>query len=884
MIGAWLAGLMATRRAVLVGTVLGIAITVGFIAAIGIFLQSSAAEMTVRATSRVPIDWQAELVPGTSPDKVIQEMGNAARIVRSTTVGYAKIDGFEASTGGAVQTTGPGMVLGISPSYPADFPGNIRWLLGQSAGTLIVQQTAANLHAAPGDQVTIHRPGLPDAVVTVDGVVDLPNADTMFQAIGVPAGAAPQAPPDNVLILPLAKWHELFDPQAGVRPDSVRLQVHAALNRASLPSDPQSAFVAVTREGHNFEVRVAGSALLANNLATVLGTTREDALYAWVLFLFLGAPGVAVAILLTVVVARAGFERRRRDQSLLRLRGASMAVIVRIATAEALAVGVAGSLIGIVIGGLTSFLLVGALSLSSFSLLWLATAALAGLLLSLVAILAPAWWDARRLSIASARLSLAHEGDPWWSRSNLDLVFLALAAVVYWRTAASGYQIVLAPEGVAAVSVDYWAFLAPCLLWLGIGMLALRLTGVGLSRGRRLFAAGIRLVSGAFAPLVASALARQPTRIAAGVALSTLAIGFAVSTAIFNVTYQSQSLVDAELTNGADVAVTGTAATPAGQAFKALAGLPGVIAAVPMQHRFAYVGSDLQDLYGIDASAIGRVATMSNAYFGNGDAQASLAALRNTEDGVFVSQETVTDFQLAPGDTLNLRLQTADRQYHMVPFRFIGVVREFPRAPSDSFLVANATYVAKMTGNDAAEVVLMKTSGDPKVVAKQATVVVKDLPGVTVQDITEARKLIASSLTAVDLRGLTRLELTYAIVLAASAAGLVLALGVFDRRRSFAIMVALGAKPQQLLAFLRSEGLLIFLAGSILGIVTGAIVAWMLVSLLTGVFDPPPDHLSVPWLYLMALFAAAAVSVAAAITIVERRLEVSPILALREAP
>ena len=133
-----------------------------------------------------------------------------------------------------------------------------------------------------------------------------------------------------------------------------------------------------------------------------------------------------------------------------------------------------------------------------------------------------------------------------------------------------------------------------------------------------------------------------------------------------------------------------------------------------MQHRFAYVGTDLQDLYGIDPATIGRAATMSDAYFGNGNAAASLAALRGTPDGVLVSDETVTDFQLEPGDTINLRLQSAsDHQYHAVPFRFVGVAREFPTAPRDSFLVANAAYVASVTGSPAAEVVLIRTAGDP---------------------------------------------------------------------------------------------------------------------------------------------------------------------------
>ena len=53
-------------------------------------------------------------------------------------------------------------------------------------------------------------------------------------------------------------------------------------------------------------------------------------------------------------------------------------------------------------------------------------------------------------------------------------------------------------------------------------------------------------------------------------------------------------------------------------------------------------------------------------------------------------------------------------------------------------------------------------------------------------------------------------------------------------------MAALGARPAHLLAFLRSEALLILTVGWILGLLTGALVAPILVKLLTGVFDPPP--------------------------------------------
>jgi putative ABC transport system permease protein len=881
MILPWLAGLARTRSGTFFGTVAGIAVTVGFLVAIGIFMRSSAAEMTARAVADLPIDWQVELVPGASADRVAEAMRSAARIVRLATIGYAVSDGLEASAGGTVQVTGPGKVVGISPSYAADFPGNLRPLLGRADGTLIAQQTAANLHVGLGDQVTIHRPGAPDATVTIAGVVDLPNADSMFQAIGVPLGAAPQAPPDNVLLLPLDAWHTIFDPQAAARPDTVRTELHARLDRGNLASDPQTAYLAVAGQGRNFEARVAGSALLADNLSRILDTTRADALYARVLFLFLGTPGVVAAVLLTIAVAGAGGARRRRSQSLLRLRGASTGFLVKMAAAEALAVGIAGTVIGIIVGAAVAFLLLASGSLTTSELPWLAGTACAGVALG--AVITPAWLDARHLSIAAARTALANERPPLWARGYVDLALLAISAAIFWRTAASGYQIVLAPEGVAAVAVDYSAFLAPLLFWLGMGLLSLRLTRLALRHAQSPLTAALRPVAGPLSALIVSALSRQPRRIAAGVGLCGLALAFAISISVFNATYQAQARVDAELTNGADVTVSGTAAAPAGQLIERLAALPGVAAAVPLQHRFAYVGTDLQDLYGIDGATIGLAATISNAYFGNGDARSTLAALHSAPDGVLVSDETVTDFQLEAGDTLNLRLQSAsDHQYHIVPFRFIGIVREFPTAPRDSFLVANASYVAKMTGDPAAEVVLVRAAGDPAALHQRVADALKDLPGAKVRDINEAGRLIGSSLTAIDLAGLTRLELAYAVILAACAAGLMLALGVLDRRRSYAIMAALGARPKQLLAFLLGEAMVILVSGALFGTLTGAIIAWMLVALLTGVFDPPPDRLSVPWLYLLVVFAAVTASIVLAVRMAERRIKVSPVAVLRE--
>jgi len=95
------------------------------------------------------------------------------------------------------------------------------------------------------------------------------------------------------------------------------------------------------------------------------------------------------------------------------------------------------------------------------------------------------------------------------------------------------------------------------------------------------------------------------------------------------------------------------------------------------------------------------------------------------------------------------------------------------------------------------------------------------------------------------------------VLMIASVTGLVLALGLAERRRSFTILSALGATPRQLGAFLWSEGLFIVVGGAIMGIMVGFGIAYALVALLAGVFDPPPETLSVPWLYVLVALVTA---------------------------
>src|SRR5258708_2661909 len=558
----WLKGLLGYRSGRLLGAIIGVALTVALLAAIGVFIASSSASMTQRAATDVPVDWQVQLSPGSDANAVADAIGKSTSYTALEQVGYANTASFTASAGGTLQTTGPGKAVGLSPHYRQHFPTELRLLIGSLDGVLVAQQTASNLHVTVGDTVTIQRIGLPPVKVKVAGVVDLPNADSLFQAVGVPASVAPQAPPDNVLVLPAHQWHQVFDPQAAVRPDSVRMQFHVRITR-DLPTDPNNAFIYVQQLANNLEARSAGGALVGNNLAARLDSVRKDALYALVLFLFLGLPGAILAILLTMAVAASGKERRRQEQALLRTRGVSTAQILSLTALEAVIVGVGGVALGI---GLASIAAATIASVGLFSsataILWTINASLVGLILAVIVVLYPAWIQARHATVMAARAVVGRGRKPVWQRIYLDVILLAVAALIFWRTASTGYQVVLAPEGVPETSVAYETFLAPLCLWVGVALLAMRLCGGGLQHPRNFLPPLLLPIAPQLSALVAASLGRQYLRVARGVVLVALAFSFATSTAVFNTTYNPQARVEPEPTNGPDVTATLPTASP----------------------------------------------------------------------------------------------------------------------------------------------------------------------------------------------------------------------------------------------------------------------------------------------------------------------------------
>jgi putative ABC transport system permease protein len=426
---------------------------------------------------------------------------------------------------------------------------------------------------------------------------------------------------------------------------------------------------------------------------------------------------------------------------------------------------------------------------------------------------------------------------------------------------------VVNPDSNPTLSLSVYMFFAPALLWIGTGLLLLRLRG-------RAFARLARGRARRRSDFLIQSAARRGASLNRGLLLLGLLLAFGVEVGVFAATYDRQARVDAELTLGADV----VAQSPT-LAARRIAQVPGVAAASGVDHAYAYVGPDLQDMFGIDPGTIGKATTLSDSYFLGGPTRVQLARLRRRPDAVLVSKETITDYSLNLGDLLKLRvLDHRTGRFRVVPFHVTGIVQEFPSAPRDSFMVGNLSYLLAVTHDPGANVVFIRASGDPGAVARR---VASAFPAASVKNIRQQAVQTASSITTVDLNGISRIEGAFAILLAAATMVLLATVAVAERRHELATMAALGAAVRELALFVWTELALVLIAGAALAALLGWLLAEMLIAMLQHVFDPPPDHLTVPWAFLAALGAAASISALAGALVAYRsiaRLQLGAIL------
>jgi putative ABC transport system permease protein len=850
-----------------------------------LFIGHSLRTMTSSAIRSVPLDLQGPVGSYSKATTLAAAVGRQPAIGEAAATATAPFSGISHYGPAGATSAGQGSILAAPPGYTRQIKA-LRFLRGSLRPNQIVldQQLAATLQARLGDQVTLRSGKGKPRSYTVSGIALVTAPDVLFQPLNPLLGPAPAQPPANVAILPLATFAKTVAAGLPAIPpgtagsaavpgaqQGIQWQVQAQVDPKALGGTPGQAFTRAGQIRNNLEAAFAGRVQFVDNLSDSLNTATGDALYADALYIMLAVPGALLALGLAYLAALGTVEHDRRELALLRARGAGRRRLLLLALTESVAIGLLAGLLGaglafgadsvLVKGSIGLDLTRGLITAGACVLLAIAGAAAARLATSLRAL---------RASVSEGRRSARRELRPLWQRLYLDILALALSGLIYWLTASTGFSAVISPDSNPTLSLSVYMFFAPALLWIGATLVLIRLRGRVMTSVMRRLRGGRATGTGDF--LLASA-SRRGAAINRGLVMVGLLLAFGVSLGIFTATYDQQANVDAQLTLGADVTATAPPGAVRGKGIeRKIAAVPGVAATSAIDHSYAYVGPDLQDTYGIDPNMIGKATTLRDSYFLGGGTKTMLQRLRSTRDGILVSKETITDYSLKTGDLLRLRvLDHRTGKFHRVPFHVVGTVQEFPSAPRDSFMVTNLSYLQAADHAGGPNVVFAKTSGDPAAVAQRVAAATRP-DGAQVKNIRQQAAQTVSSITTVDLSGISKIEEAFTVILAAAAMWLFVSLAVNERRGEFATMAALGASLRDIARFVRSEAGFVLGAAAVLGAFLGWLLAEMLVTLLQHVFDPPPDHLAVPWVFLAELGAAALLGAVFAALLAGRRL------------
>ena len=855
-------------------------LAVALLAGMILFIGNSLRSASTAALREVPLDLQAPVTSFAKDRQVATAAANQPGVAYAAAAATAPFASSSHSGGGLSSQTAQGAILAVPRGYSSHVH-TFRLLQGALRPGAIVldQQMAATLQAKVGDTVRLRpRPRAPLQSYPVSGVALITSPDVLFQPLNPLLGPALAQPPENAVIMLSGTFANTIAKQlptiatgasgASAQPGAqagTQWQVQAQLDHGPLAAgSPSSALKRATSTVNRLQADLPGQVQFVNNISDSLNSAAGDALYAQTLFLLLAVPGALIALGVAYLAALGTSESDRRDLALLRARGAQPRDLFLVAIVESVLIGLAAGIAGSALGFAAVQLLVSGGAQLTFWRGFATVLAAVGLaIVGAAAARLASTREALASEVAEGRRAPEAHRSPAWRRYYLDLVSLALSGLIYWLTIRTGFSAVISPDSNPTLSLSVYMFFGPALLWIGATLLLVRLRG----RFMGVLARRMGGRTGGLGALVVSSLGRRAAAVNRGLVVVGLLLAFAVSLGIFTATYNQQAKVDAQLTLGADVTVTAPPGAAGSTALPAkVAAVPGVTGTTPVNHSYAYVGPDLQDTFGIDPAHFRDATSLRDSYFLGGSADQMMGRLASTPDGILVSLETINDYSLHTGDLLRLRvLDRSTGRFRVAPFHVIGTVQEFPSAPRDSFIVTNLNYLDRIT-HSGPNVVFAKTSGGPSAVASRVAAAAAPY-GAEVKNIDQQTAQTVSSITTVDLAGISHLEEVFAIVLVAAAMGIFVLGAVAERRHEFATMTAIGASLRQVGAFVWSEVGMVLVAATVLAAALGWLLARMLVAMLTHVFDPPPDHLAIPWGFLALLYAVALLAGVAGSTI-----------------
>jgi putative ABC transport system permease protein len=829
-------------------------------------------------------------------------------VVAADTLSFADLPpGSLRSAGGAVVRT-PVRVFAFDRRYAAHYP-SIRVAAGgwRPGAAMLSAEAARTLGAGPGATISLRLPSVRRPLsLRVGGVTDLARAKPLFYSRKTSRLEDFVYVPDSVVVSPEVFRRAVVPAfrAASARPGSQLKslpvsEVDVLVDRARLQSDPGRALAQTRAVARAVAAVARGQDELIDNISNTLAVARADAAVGRRMFVFLGLPAVLLAAFLTAYAGSILASAGRREQAILRIRGAHRGHLLRMLAYRTLALAGAGSVAGAGLGFVSAMAVLGPdtlLTAAAADLLASAVLAVAiGMLVTALALYLPGRRALRR-EISDERKELAvAPGGRGALRALRDVAVLAgaaVAGVLAFRAARFEPPSGSVSEGRSVSAMPSQLLLAPLMLWFAGVVVA--------SRGLRGLASRLPLPAAPrFGPPLSGTLRRSLRRrarsLGTGIAGVALVVAFGTALALFSDTYDAAKAADARFVVGSDLRVTPSVLNerpkPAAYAGRlAVAGVASVTPVVSKLDNAVLIGPFDQDratLTAIEPRSFARVAALSDGFFGGGSAAAAMRALRVDPRALLVDAKTADELSVRPGTRVKVLLARGTKRQTLESFRVAGLFERFPGFPQGTTLVANLDVVAAATRSERADFFLAETSGGGDAALARAVAALRSGPGradaLTIDTTATALDKDQSSLTALNVRGLVDLDTIYTLLMSAAVMAIFVFGLMLERRREYVTLRAQGMRTGELRALVLGEATVVAAGGVLAGLAVGVGMAALLVRVLRPLFvlDPsmpfPAADIALP----AALACAAALASALAATAALRRLK--PAELLREA-
>jgi putative ABC transport system permease protein len=583
------------------------------------------------------------------------------------------------------------------------------------------------------------------------------------------------------------------------------------------------------------QLSVRTRAQSVDELSKQLGALETFLLFFAGVALFVGAFLIYNAFNVTVL-------QRTREIGMLRTLGLTRAGVMRQVMAEAVGIGIAGSLLGLAAGVGLAWGLVKLMTLLFSSLpigtLTIPTSAyvegvVAGILVTAFGALWPAVKASRTSPLQAMRLRAERIGRIPWRTALAGVVLLALSAPGVYVLTQSNLSTLASVYGLFGV---FGVFLgvtlaAPLIVHPLVELLGWPMRMTGRAQGR----------------LASDNAARAPSR--TGLTASSVMVGLAL-VIVFGAFSSSmvsavRSAVDRQFRSdyvvGPKNLMTMQGFSPTLE--RRIAALPAARVTTSVTDGFTKVNGVPTVVLGYDPRTIGALTGVTLV----GGGQPDWLALEG--NSAFVYQGWAAPNHVSAGDILRIAMPGggADR------IRVAGIL-ESP----DQHVVLSQQRTARDTGSTNVFYVWTKaadTTAARAALGRQLRSVVADYPNASVLSNSQLKNQITSQFNQI----FTLIYALLAVAVIASALGIAntMAMSVLERTREIGLVRALGGTRRQVRGMVRRESLLVTAVGVILGFAVGIVMGYVFVRAMASSF--PGLVYVAPWSLIAAVMAGALV-------------------------